>query len=89
MATRVPMVPGIHRAYPAPRRLPEQVSIFLSNGLTRKIIEAKFLNAGVEAKSYPIDWCYQGRILGRMPVRETKGTHGIREEFFKERIEIE
>ena len=76
MATRVPRVPGMRGAYPAPAPVARTSTIFLSNGLTRKIIEAKFLNAGVEAKSYPIDWCYQGRILGRMPVREAKGTHG-------------
>jgi len=50
------MVPGIRGAYPAPAPVARKSTIFLSNGLTRKIIEAKFLNAGVEAKSYPIDW---------------------------------
>jgi len=56
MATRVPRVPGMRGAYPAPAPVARTSTIFLSNGLTRKIIEAKFLNAGVEAKSYPIDW---------------------------------
>src|SRR5437868_1923811 len=84
LSSTIPAPPGSFSRVDA-----RKSTIFLSNGLTRKIIGAKFLNAGWRQKATRLIGDIKEEYSGECRFREARALMGgIREEFFQRKNRI-